>query len=66
MTPSNHDHLVYLKSLEQNVEVDFWSEIRRLHESVDVMISPQLQEDFEHALNSKSVEYNVMLSNVER
>lgn len=66
MTPSTHDQLAYLKSLEQNVDVDFWSDIRHLHESVDIMVSPQLQEEFEYTLNSKSVEYGVMLSNVER
>lgn len=64
--PSTYDHIEYVKSLEKNDEVDFWSDIRHLHESIDVMISPRLQKQFENELKSKSIAYNVMLDNVGR
>lgn len=58
--------MIYLKSLENNPEIDFWSDLRRLHENVDIMISPDLQEKFEEELSSRSMKYSVMLHNVER
>lgn len=58
--------MAYLKSLEGNSEIDFWSDLRHINENVDVMVSPQLQDMFEWQLHSKSISYNVMLDDVEK
>lgn len=66
VTPEAVEHIEYLKSLEHHQGIDFWSDLRRLNDNVDIMVPLQMQEAFEYELSSRSMKYIIMLDNVER
>lgn len=66
MIPTQDAHAQFLKSLPQNYDVDFWTELRNLGENVDIMVSPASQKSFEEALSLYGIDYSIMLEDVER
>lgn len=66
VVPTTHNHVSYLKRLENNPEFDFWSEGRYLNQNVDVMVAAQAQSAFEEFLKAQGIHYSVMINNVER
>lgn len=65
VSPSTEDHIAFLKDLEGNPEVDFWTEARRINKNVDVMVSPKFQSQFEEELTRKGIKNSIMFKNVE-
>lgn len=59
------EHIAFVKDLEQHSEVDFWTQFRRLHKSVDLMISPTFQAEFEILLEQKGIPFTIKIKNVE-
>lgn len=60
------NHVDFLKSLEGNEDFDFWTDIRHVGDTVDVMVAPEAQATFESTLASLQLSRTVMIDNVER
>uniref|UniRef100_V5GRX6 Zinc carboxypeptidase A 1 n=1 Tax=Anoplophora glabripennis TaxID=217634 RepID=V5GRX6_ANOGL len=65
VTPKTLGQAKILKEFEDDEHFDFWSEFRALNSSVDVMVSPKAQLDFENFLSSEGIDYTIFIENVE-
>lgn len=55
-----------MKAIEGNQDLDFWTDIRNVGDTVDVMVAPKAQASFESALAFLNIPRTVMIDNVER
>lgn len=65
MVPKTLDEAKILKEFEDDVNFDFWSDIRALNLPVDIMVSPVAQGDFENFLSSENIDYTTLIDDVE-
>jgi len=70
VVPTNEDQLSFLKALNANLdghvnEVDFWREPSALNHSVDIMLSPDVQQQILDELADKQFKTEILHSNVE-
>lgn len=65
--PRTEEHAALLKNLQDNVDaLDFWSELRSLEESVEVMVPPEYQNEFVEFMHSNDIPFNAMIDDVQR
>ncbi|KAJ8950617.1 hypothetical protein NQ318_010816 [Aromia moschata] len=65
VTPSSMDEANALKQLESNENFDFWSDLRAINISINIMVSPSAQDEFEDLLESYSIDSTVLIDDVE-
>lgn len=65
VTPTSNDHVNFLKSMSQVEFVDFWSEVRSLNKSVDVMVAPHAQGLITSYFKNHRIHYEILIENVE-
>lgn len=60
----NDEQSTLLATLENNQNVDFWTDIQK-GMPINVMVAPQFQKEFELLLKIKNINYSIALDNVE-
>lgn len=63
--PTTASHGAYIRQLENNPLLDFWSDGWRLNQKVDIMVATEIQAEFEEQLRSRGIEFSVSIDNVE-
>lgn len=63
--PQNEDQVEALKTLQDNGVYDFWSDGIGLNYTVDVMVPPHLEFNFQDFLRLKSLNAEVFVENVQ-
>lgn len=66
MSPTTESHVQIINELETREELDFWSDLPRNGGSVDVMVQPTDQDEFEELLNSNELQFTVMIEDVQK
>ncbi|KAK5642766.1 hypothetical protein RI129_008933 [Pyrocoelia pectoralis] len=64
--PKTFEQLVALRNLESEGLYDFWSEVRSLHEGVDVMVPPNLMKHFKNYLENFNLDAQVFIEDVQK
>lgn len=67
----NIDQLLYLRQLSDDLQkvdlkIDFWSMPNSLNSSIDLMISPELGDDFQTILAKQNIKAETLISDVGR
>lgn len=66
VVPKSLDEAELIHDFSDDINFDFWSEVRALDTPVDVMVAPSAQYAFEDILNSKNIEYTTLIDDVEK
>ena len=70
--PETIEQLIYLKSLEdkltdqKNDDVGFWKGPRFINDTVDIMLSAKIQDEFQSKLRKENIQINIMINDVEK
>ncbi|CAK1550141.1 unnamed protein product [Leptosia nina] len=65
--PNTKEHVEFLKDLyEESDGLDFWIPPVRVGEYVNVVSSPERQMEFEHSMKKRSLNYDVMLQDIQQ
>lgn len=65
IVPKDVESIELLINLEKSVHYNFWSEIKNVNHSVDVMVPPYKIQELEDLLRQSNVDYSVFISNVQ-
>lgn len=65
VTPSNAHQLNLVKGLESMKGFDFWSKARQVKSNIDIMVSPKVEGQFTYILKHNSIDYSLLIQNVE-
>ncbi|KAJ8922113.1 hypothetical protein NQ315_004047 [Exocentrus adspersus] len=65
VTPKSVDEAELIKSFENDIYFDFWTDMRAIDAPVDIMVHPETQDMFEDALQSYNVTYDILIENVQ-
>lgn len=65
MTPQSDQDVNLLKTLENNEEFDFWSELRRPGDATTIMVSPAVHDLFISLLDKNQIAYKNIITDVE-
>ncbi|KAJ8950618.1 hypothetical protein NQ318_010817 [Aromia moschata] len=65
VTPKSMNDVELLKQLEENVNYDFWSDVRALNRPVDIMVPPALQNEFENLVETHQIQSELFINDVE-
>ncbi|KAK5642768.1 hypothetical protein RI129_008935 [Pyrocoelia pectoralis] len=64
--PKTFGQLVALRNLESEGLYDFWSEVRSLHEGVDLMVPPNLMKNFKIYLENFNLDAQIFIEDVQK
>lgn len=64
VNPSDSQQRELLKTIEGGKKYDFWTDVRKIG-PVDIMVSPQEQDDLLELLNGHGLTHNVMIEDVQ-
>jgi len=65
MYPKTEEQKVYLRSLEESDELDFWQAVRKIDTPVDVMVKPKDQKKFVMAMQGNGMEPEIFIDDVQ-
>lgn len=64
--PSGDEQLKLLLDIKNHSELDFWSPLRRDGQPVDVMVNPEGEDWFVGLLKKNTIQFEILIDNVER
>ncbi|XP_052744088.1 zinc carboxypeptidase-like [Bicyclus anynana] len=65
--PQIEEHLNFLSDLQkENDGVQFWKSVSQVGDYASVLTSPQERDNLEHLLRKRSIDYDVMIENIQK
>ncbi|XP_056634469.1 zinc carboxypeptidase-like [Diorhabda sublineata] len=65
MLPKTLDQLQLLKKMYTDIKYDFWSHPSQVDVNVVVLVAPEYQEDFMKLLNEHSIDFEIVVNNIQ-